>query len=318
MASADFLHKNAETPLHEYYLAAGAVCSLSTNSEQVLEAARSSFLAFPSPTRQIDLRLRLWVDDKSRAESPWPKPYVRGMDHLVFAGFEAGNSLVVDLRKHVVIGNFSARMAADTAYWTTVIFPILITIVGASLGIAELHCASVARNGHALLLAGPSGVGKSTLALALAQNGWGFISDDRTLCSAHDGVVRVWGMPTRLKLRAEAAKWFPEWESMIAGPGWGEEVWFDPEHRLGLKRVWHCDPSAVIFLSRRVNPKFRLTRMRARDACEALNRELMAELPDAAAKRASTIEKLINVPCWLLEYGGEPCAVARQIASQIV
>ena len=39
MQPPDFLHKDAETKLCEHFIAADAVCSLSTNSQQVLDAA---------------------------------------------------------------------------------------------------------------------------------------------------------------------------------------------------------------------------------------------------------------------------------------
>ena len=74
MSPRDFLHKDAETPLYERYMVAGVVCSLSTNSEQVLEAARESFLPFALPAVSVDFSVRFWVDDADRAQSPWPSP----------------------------------------------------------------------------------------------------------------------------------------------------------------------------------------------------------------------------------------------------
>jgi len=41
-----------------------------------------------------------------------------------------------------------------------------------------LHAAAVARDGDGVVLAGPSGVGKSTLAWELVEQGWDFLSDD--------------------------------------------------------------------------------------------------------------------------------------------
>ena len=45
---------------------------------------------------------------------------------------------------------------------------------------AILHAASVERDGGALVLAGDSGVGKSTLAFSLAEAGWRLVADDLT------------------------------------------------------------------------------------------------------------------------------------------
>ena len=45
----------------------------------------------------------------------------------------------------------------------------------------NLHATSVARDGRAVLLLGPSGSGKSDLALRLIQIGFVLVSDDRTI-----------------------------------------------------------------------------------------------------------------------------------------
>jgi hypothetical protein len=315
MHQRDFLHKDAETPLCEHHVAVGAVCSLSTNCLQLLEAARETFLPLETPPNSVDFSMRLWVDNADTAQPPWPKPYVRGLDHLVFAGFDTGSSLLADLHTRRVIGRFSAGMAADTKYWRTVIFPMLLTIVSASLGIAELHCACVAKNQEGMLLAGPSGAGKSTLALALSQMGCGFLSDDRAFCSLESGEVFLWGLPTRLKLRSEAAVWFQEFRNAQPSDGHSGEpaYWLDHNDFVELNRVPSCRPRSLIFLERQEAPAFRISRISSADAVSRLNQDLMAEIPDAAAKRSKTIAKLVEYPCWLLHYGGDPQTVARNI-----
>jgi hypothetical protein len=319
MGSPDFLHKHAETPLLETYIAAGAVCSLSTNSTLLHEAARESFLpagVAPGPT---DLSIRFWVDDADAGQPPWPKPYVRGLDHLVFAGFDSGSSMIADLRTRRVIGRFSAGMAADSTYWRTVIFPMLLTIVSASVGIAEVHCACVSKDQDGILLAGPSRSGKSTLALALTQMGCGFLADDRAFCSLDDGEMFVWGLPTRLKLRHEAAVWFQELrnEAPVDTQAGEPALWLDPEDLPGLKRVRCCRPRSLIFLERQEASEFSWTRMSSIEALNRLNRDLIAEFPDAVTTRSATIAKLVEFPCWLLQYGGEPRTIAQNILQHL-
>src|SRR5579864_3795092 len=104
MASGDFLCKNAETPLREHYLAAGAHCSLSTNCEALLAVARECFLRIGPPASPVEFSMRFWVDAASPAQPPWPKPYVRGLDHLVFAGFDTGSSMLINLHSRHLIG----------------------------------------------------------------------------------------------------------------------------------------------------------------------------------------------------------------------
>ncbi|RMG48912.1 MAG: hypothetical protein D6718_00800 [Acidobacteria bacterium] len=52
-----------------------------------------------------------------------------------------------------------------------------------------LHAAAAAKNERALLIAGPSGAGKTTLALALAAGGLRLLSDDFTPLDPADGLV---------------------------------------------------------------------------------------------------------------------------------
>jgi shikimate kinase len=318
MRSPDFLHKNAETELCEDYIAAGAVCRFLTNSVRLLDAARETFLPLKRP-RAADFSVRFWVDESDRSEPPWPTPYVRGLDHLVFAGFDEGSSMLVDLRARRVIGRFSPAMAADCAYCKSVILPMLMTIMSASVGVAELHCACVAKNQEALLLIGPSGAGKSTLSLALSQCGFGFVSDDRTFCSVENGDVQVWGLPTRLKLRREAASWFPEVQAsnlscVRTGNG---DLWLEPKQLNGVRRVRQSRAMLVLFLEQGDSVDFRLSPMSSEEAMNRIAQDLMAELPDATAKRAETVQKIVELPCWLLQYRGQPQAIAWDIAHHL-
>ena len=315
MSAGDFLKKEAETPLAKVFIAAGAGCEIRTNSESILAIARESFLQVGSPQDTVDLRLRFWVDPETYSQPPWPKPYLRGLDHLVFAGFDNGSSMLADLRTARVIGRFSPNMAADQIFWKTVIFPMLFSIVGGSLGIAELHCGCVSKGGRALLLVGPSGAGKSSLSYALAQAGFGFLSDDRTLCFESAGGVFAWGLPTHLKLRHEGRDWFHALEERKpTHREKGEWVYrLEPEHELGLECVRCCRPAAIIFLERQENSSFALTPVCSEEAAQRLKEDLLPELPDAASKRAATIARLVEVPSWRLRYGGRPQEVAQRI-----
>ena len=62
-----------------------------------------------------------------------------------------------------------------------------------------LHAGLIARRGRrgwsGVLLRGPSGVGKSDLALRALQAGWRLVSDDRTVVWTCDG--RLWGAAPR-------------------------------------------------------------------------------------------------------------------------
>jgi hypothetical protein len=314
----DFLKRGAETPLRGRYLAAGAVFEISTNSEPILAVAEECFAESTDVSSAVDCRLRLWVDPAASAGPPWPKPYFRGLDHLVFAGFDPQNSLLVNLRRRCVIGRFSPAMSADRAYWKTVIFPVLLTMVGASVGITELHCGCVARAGDGLLLAGDSGSGKSTLSLALTLDGFAYVADDRTYVSGNKGELRAWGLPTPLKLRSEAAAHFPELSGLEPSVTLNGERAFqiDPQDQLHRQCTPCCRPRWLISLERRATPEFSLSAMSPVEAAARLKRDLLPESPEATKFQWAIIDELVKQSCHLLRYGGDPRDVARALAQR--
>jgi serine kinase of HPr protein (carbohydrate metabolism regulator) len=52
---------------------------------------------------------------------------------------------------------------------------------GSRLSSENLHASTVARDGRAVLISGPSGSGKSDLALRMLDRGFTLVSDDRTI-----------------------------------------------------------------------------------------------------------------------------------------
>lgn len=312
----DFLRKEVQTPFLEHYLMAGVPGSIATNCEPILAAARYCFSRFMDPACEPQLRFRFWVDPQGSTQPPWPKPFFRGLDHLIFAGFDSQNSILVDLENRRAIGRFSPAMGGDAVTWKTMIFPVLISMMGATVGVTELHCACVAREGRGLLLVGSSGSGKSTLALGLAKTGFIYLSDDRTYLSAWQGGIAAWGLPTLLKLRQDAADWFEELADLrrVAGNKGEQTLWIDPALNLGLERAQRCEPAALVFLKRHAQPSMELRPMLPNEAARQLTADLMAEAPDAAEQQHAMIAHLMKLPCWQLEYGSTPQAVAQELS----
>ena len=66
----------------------------------------------------------------------------------------------------------------------------------------NLHASCVARDGRAVLIAGPSGSGKSDLSLRLLDRGFTLVSDDRTIVRK-DGPRLVASAPATIKGKLE-------------------------------------------------------------------------------------------------------------------
>jgi len=163
-----------------------------------------------------------------------------------------------------------------------------------------------------LLLAGESGSGKSTLSLALAQSGFDFLSDDRTLISDRNGRVLAWGLSPEMKHCADAVGHFPglkdiEYSEMSKG----EPVFrFDPVQAFGVSHVQCCEPRWILFLERQSEPVFSLDEMDLEEAAERLQKDLHREVPATAERQRQTIDTLLARGCRTLRYGGDPHKVA--------
>jgi hypothetical protein len=315
MGSGDFLCKEEPTPLIESYVMAGVLGSIASNSEHILAAARGCFGAVETPPGEPRLHLRFCVDPKGSTAPPWPKPYFRGLDHLVYGAFEPQSSVLMDLRRLRAIGRFSPAMAADHAYWQMVVFPSVITVLGAAAGITPLHCACVVRNDAGLVLAGLSGAGKSTLSFALTRMGFDFLSEDWTYFSQRNGELVAWGLPTQVKLLPDVASFFAELrdsEPVVTLNGERAYV-VDLGSNGGRPRRRFCRPRKVLFLERKEAPMFRLSRMRTSEVVARLERDLLKQTPEVDRLQRATVAALAERECWRLEFGGPPGATASAL-----
>ena len=138
------------------YLVAGIPCAV-TAGATVLEIVEATFGAF-------------------RCEAAGPQPYTLRVDE-------------VDGRFAVVDPAGRARACDGEAEAVFATLEGLVRHVTDSLagqGVYAIHAASLARHGKGIVICGPSGAGKTTLAMALLARGFGLLSDEFAL-SASDG-----------------------------------------------------------------------------------------------------------------------------------
>ncbi|HEV2420036.1 MAG TPA: hypothetical protein VGX94_19755 [Terriglobia bacterium] len=301
------------------YTIAGAICSLSTNSQAIHDVIGESYGQVDELVSTPDLTMQFWVDGAPRNVEAWPKPYFRGLNHLVFARFDSESEVLIDLGQRRIIGRLSPEIAANRAYFTRVVFPAIFGIVSETVRIAPLHCACVARNGSAVLLAGDSGSGKSTLSLALAQSGLAFLSDDWTYLSRQGTRVLAWSISNFLKLLPDTLEHFPELARIDPTISLNGELAYEleAEHVFGIQRCACAEPRCLIFLERGGTQKPSLVEMSSVEAAARLEQNL-EDLPAAICEArdflVKTIRILVQVPCWKLRFGGDaPQTVARSV-----
>jgi hypothetical protein len=94
-------------------------------------------------------------------------------------------------------------------------------------GLLPMHASAVDVGGKAVVLVGPSGVGKSTLASALSRKGGGVMADDISIVDP-GGQPSVQGGATRLRLLPDALRHFGlSVTARARAPTWREKYLYD-------------------------------------------------------------------------------------------
>ena len=115
---------------------------------------------------------------------------------------------VTDARRREAIGYVTPALVCDREHFRYAFISGLTMGLLSPMDRQPLHAAALVRGETALLLAGPSGTGKSTLCYSAAVNGLSVLSDDYVNLQRHPQ-LRVWGMPAHLHLPVDAREHFP-------------------------------------------------------------------------------------------------------------
>jgi hypothetical protein len=193
----------------------GVPVQFETNSGVVLAAIEAVY----GKWRQLDTnpelcsndrrRIRLFVQDGEESARNGNIPWLRMPDPNRLLISTGGSFGVVEVdRGEGYAFITSALVSHEARFHEGMLEPLTLMLV---TGPARhpLHAATVARDGIGILLVGPSGSGKSTLAYAALRGGFTVLGEEIAYVQL-EPELRVWGMPGRLRLVAEAAKHFPE------------------------------------------------------------------------------------------------------------
>jgi hypothetical protein len=148
-------------------------------------------------------------------------------------------------RWDIVVGG-QLKATCETASIVAQVERLLIqTVVAATPHLLTLHAAALQRDGRPLLLAGPSGAGKTTLSIALARAGWSFGSDEIVLLG-RDQDLRALPLPPCVKASSFPLieSWFPELRSAPEHERYGHIVKYLPIRSMPLSGM----RGSVVFL----------------------------------------------------------------------
>jgi hypothetical protein len=237
-------------PFHTDFPIAGTTCLLSTNSQEVLQAAanwRTAGAQHDAPSFKMEI-----IVDSNLNHAPERLAYFRGLGHIVFAMLPPRSFLAYDLLRKQVHAAISIAAARDHSFWNGLLLPITIGVLGTTVGVAPVHCACLERNGSGFLIAGLSGAGKSTLAAALAQLGCPLISDDWSYISKQPRGLVVHGLSSSLKLLPDAVRFFPGLLAFAPKTALNGELAYeiDPAGWMGIVSKNVSRPRRIFFLER--------------------------------------------------------------------
>lgn len=290
----------------------GATCHVATNS-QMLANSLQQWRVRKNNAESRGFVMHVLVNEAS--DQGFDTPHFRGLQHVVIACFGQNNIFTFDLLRLSVTASVTQQLAGDQHFWDRILLPIAMGVLGPALGVVPVHSACLAIDGAALLIAGASGAGKSTLSVALAQQGFDFISDDWTYLSLDHGKLVAHGMSIPAKLLPDAVTHFPLLDRYPLGLALNQELAYElPAQDLGARVHLRCQPQWFFFLERLPDEGFSAVPVSSLEAQRYIDgslERLPPELRELAAIRSSVAEHVARLSCWKVSYGGPPSVAVK-------
>jgi hypothetical protein len=126
------------------------------------------------------------------------------LDDLRFVARCAGSVATSDPARRLATIRATRALVADRARFRTEMLEAVVLALLSCYDRHPVHAAAVGLGGHALLLAAPSGTGKSTIAWLCHEAGLDLLGDDHVRVQLTPS-LRVWGWPGRVRLVPETA-----------------------------------------------------------------------------------------------------------------
>jgi len=309
-ASDPYLY-HAEMPLTAAYYPLGFPLELTTNSEDVLEAAEESWGSFTKQFSTPALQLKVGVLEGASTECPAP-PTFRAQRNLIVGVAGHDNFCVSD----VVHGfSFAWLTGAALSHRSYVRYHFLEAAALSHIAnrhTAPIHAACVELDGHGILLCGESGAGKSSLSFACARAGWTYVTDDASFLLNGRNDRQVVGNCHLLRLRPSAAELFAGMEDLTLT----QHSRGKPSIELvtsvvpGIKGSTSSNVNHIVFLNRRDANAQDLV-LFPREEARRYMRQNLCGLEELRMSQMASVESLLTAEIHELRYRDLNWAVDR-------
>jgi hypothetical protein len=292
-----------------------------TNDEQLLEVVEEAFGAWrimegmPGLLSSRRFRVRFVV----REGDEGPEPHASLAYEVPVRGRVVlqtpGSMGVADAAAGHVLAVVTRSLVADRAHFRYGVLEALTLALLTCFDRMPFHAAAIVRGGSALLLAGPTGVGKSTLAYAALRAGFRVLTDDAVYLQM-DPALGIWGVPGHLHLPVDAPRHFPELAgaTLTLRANGKKKISVDVRAMGGMVERPMIEDAALCLLRRGDGPPA----VRAASASE-IEATLAARVEPGfdlfADAIGPAVARLAERGGWMLRVGGEPTGVMEVVRS---
>lgn len=283
-----------------------------SNAARVIEIAESAFGAWrilertPAFVAQagVDVRFIVGAGDEG-AGAHAPLRYRMPDDDRVLLT-TPGSVGITDPGRARVDAWVTDALVADTAHFRYGVLEALALALLTHSDRMPLHAAALERDGRAVLLAGPSGVGKSTVTLSASRAGWNVLAEDVVYIQTRPS-LRVWGLPGHLHLPTDAAARFPELRASPAVRLANGKIKVAVDAaRLGALPALPFSDDVVVCILSRTGGGPALERLSAADAARRLENDAEGGFDVFAERIRPALADLAGGGGWHLRLGDDP------------
>jgi hypothetical protein len=225
MPTEDVLLRNPTLAYSVELPVLGLTTRFETNSRYVQEVIAEAFESWRTAGDHVDvgheppLRVRVVVHEGT--EHGEGRAAVRHIcpDGTRVIAHSPGSVAVSDPSRHEAVAFVTTALVADREHFRSQILEAMTLSLLSHFDRHPLHAAAITAGAgaRAVILAAPSGTGKSTLAYLAHQSGLHVLSEDRVWIQ-RSPALRVWGWPGRIHLRPEAPARFAELAKVPTSP----------------------------------------------------------------------------------------------------
>lgn len=307
----DFSRHPLEGPELKFHASAypyGFPVYLRSNSAEVLDMYQDAWKAFPWRFDTQEIHVDITVVPGKSVECP-PTPNFRIMLPLMVSTADADNYSIIDLRRRTTTVVMSEAAMRHPLYAKYFFLEHAASCHITNRYVTPLHAGCVEWAGSGILLCGDSGAGKSTLSYSCARAGFGYISDDATFLLRDTRGRMVLGNPHKVRLRPEAARFFPEMRDLPITPRAAGKPSVEIAASGGITKFPDSHIDHIVFLNRR-SGRETLCPYRV-DAARGFFLQTAWGMPEHQPERERDLDALLTARLHELHYSDLDWAVDR-------